>query len=151
MKLAVVVLMLLSCAAAEDAAYRDAVLLSFRDVASGASCSGSVRAHSGSSGDVTGQTDTDCSQNYQRQYSIQMGKQIFVLVFTGSAKARAAAAATLGFSSMFSKSSALRDQLPGAHLLIRSDSSGVYVKVGKRESRYRIVEAAASTTASTSP
>jgi len=39
------------------------------------------------------------------------------------------------------KSSVLMNQLPGTHLLVRTDGHSFYVKIGNRESHYGIVEA----------
>ena len=51
---------------------------------------------------------------------------------------KGAALATLGWSARFAKEGVLADQLPGTHVLVRSDANGFWVKVGKRESRYRV-------------
>jgi hypothetical protein len=134
-KAAVILLSFLLCFQAQakphkDVQYQDAVLLSFRNVATGSSCTstGSGKAKTDDNGDTEGNTSgqTDCSNNIVRRYTVQLGNITYVLV------------RAYGFSF---KSSVLANQLPGTHVLVRTDEHGFYVKIGDRESRYDIVEA----------
>jgi len=135
MKAAVVALSFLLCSQAwakppKDAQYQDAVLVSFKDVKSGSSCSstGSVKASTDNSGDTEGSTSSraNCSNTIVRQYTIHLGSNTFVLVY--------------GYN-FLNLHNDLAKQLPGAHLRVRSDRSGFYVRIGDKEARYDIVEA----------
>jgi hypothetical protein len=135
MKVAAIVLSFLLCSQAwakphKDAEYQDAVLVSFRDVKTGSSCSssGTVKANTDDSGNTTGNTSsrTNCSNNIARQYTVQVGSNIFVLVY--------------GYN-FLNLHNDLSKQLPGAHFRVRSDKHGVYVRVGDKEALYDIVEA----------
>jgi hypothetical protein len=135
MKIAAILLGFLLCAQAwakppKDAQYQDAVLVSFKDVKTGSSCSssGSVKANTDDSGNTEGSTSnkTNCSNNIVRQYTIQLGSNTFVLVY--------------GYN-FLNLHNDLSKQLPGAHLRVRSDKHGFYVRIGDKEARYDIVEA----------
>lgn len=123
--------------------YQDAVLVSFKDVHTGSSCnsSGNVNAKADANGNVNGTTSstTNCADGSVRQYSITVGSNSLTLERTFSKKQVGTALATAGFSAFFIKQSVLANLLPGTHILVRSDADGVYVKVGKKESRYDIV------------
>jgi hypothetical protein len=47
----------------------------------------------------------------------------------------------LGWSTAFAKNSCLYGQLPGAHIQIRADGGNYHVRVGKKESLYKLVAA----------
>lgn len=135
MKIVAVLLSFLLCSQAwakphKDAEYQDAVLVSFKNVNAGASCSssGRVKANTDDSGDTEGSTSsqTNCSNKIVRQYTIQLGSNTFVLVY--------------GYN-FLNLHNVLLKQLPGAHLRVRSDKSGFYVRIGNKEARYDIVEA----------
>src|ERR1035437_1214773 len=130
MKIAAVALGFLLCAqvwAKPHAPYQDAVLVSFKDVRTGSSCSssGSVKANTDESGDTEGSTSshTNCSNSAVRQYTIQLGGNTYVLVY--------------GYN-FLNLHNVLATQLPGAHLRIRSDKSGFYVRIGDKEAPYDI-------------
>ncbi len=114
----------------KDAQYQDAVLVSFKDVKTGASCSssGSVKASTDDSGDTEGSTSSkiNCANTIVRQYTIQLGSNTLVLVY--------------GYN-FLNLHTDLAKQLPGAHLRVRSDKLGFYVRIGDKEARYNIVEA----------
>lgn len=135
MRIAATVLCLLICSQTwaktpKDAQYQDATLVGFKDVSAGSSCtsSGNVKATTNENGDTTGSTSgqADCSNKVVRQYTIQLGSHTFVLVY--------------GYN-FLNLHNDLAKQLPGAHLQVRSDKSGFYVLIGKKEARYNIVEA----------
>ena len=134
MKVNATVLVLLLCSLAwakapKNAQYQDAVLVSFRDVKAGSSCSssGSVKAKTDDGGDTEGSTSgkTNCSNEMIRQYTIQLGSNTLVIVY--------------GYN-FLNLHNDLAKQLPGARLRVRSDKSGFYVRIGDREARYDIVE-----------
>ena len=87
-----------------------------------------MKATTNENGDTTGSTSgqADCSNKVVRQYTIQLGSHTFVLVY--------------GYN-FLNLHNDLAKQLPGAHLQVRSDKSGFYVLIGKKEARYNIVEA----------
>ena len=135
MKVAAIVLCFLLCSQTwakshKDAEYQDAVLVSFRDVASGSSCSssGTVKANTDDNGDTTGSTSSrgNCSNNTVRQYTVQVGSHTYVLVY--------------GYN-FLNLHNDLSQQLPGAHFRVRFDKRGIYVLAGKKEALYDIVAA----------
>lgn len=135
MKAAAIVLSFLLCSQAwakphKDADYQDAVLVSFRDVKADSSCtsSGTVKANTDSSGDTTGSTssETNCRNRIVRQYTVRLGSNTIVIVYG------------YNFLNLHNDLSKL---LPGAHLRVRSEKSGLYVRIGDKEARYDIVEA----------
>jgi hypothetical protein len=135
MKVAAIALCFLLCSQAwakthKDAKYQDAVLVSFRDVTSGSSCSssGTVQANTDDSGDTTGTASSrgNCSNNTVRQYTVQVGSHTYVLVY--------------GYN-FLNLHNDLAKQLPGAHFLVRFDKRGIYVRAGKKEALYDIVAA----------
>ncbi len=135
MKVAAIVLSLLLCSQAlakphKDADYQDAVLVSFRDVAADSSCasSGTVNAKTDSSGDTTGSasSETNCRNRIVREYTVRLGSNTFVIVYG------------YNFLNLHNDLSKL---LPGAHLRVRSEKGGFYVRIGNKEARYDIVEA----------
>lgn len=125
----------------KDSDYQPATLVSFRTETTGARCSGNVDATVDQNGQVDGTTSSTCKDRTVRLYTIQMDGQTFTVEPTHTGKQKGVALATLGWSSEFEKGSVLRDQLPGAHIEVRSDPSGVYIRVGKRESKFTILEA----------
>jgi hypothetical protein len=128
-----------------EPAYQDAVLKDFRFVQQGQHC----RTNGGSTGTVNANTDdsgytngslnstsssvTNCSPNMVALYTITIGEHEFVLTprrlpFSGSL-----------IAAPFRKNSDLAGLLPGTGIKIRSEGDTFYVKVGKRESAYKIV------------
>jgi hypothetical protein len=125
--------------------YQDAILVSFQTVHSGSSCSasGTVKGEEDSSGNVTGTTNSNssCVDDTVRHYTLKVGDHTYALRPALTKGKAALGMATLGWSAVFAKNSVLSNLLPGTHVLVRTDESGFYVKVGKRESRYAIVGA----------
>lgn len=128
----------------KDSDYRPATLVSFRTQSVGASCSGNVNAQVEDNGQVNGTTNSNCSDQMVRFYTIQLEGQAFTVVPAHTGKQKAIGFATLGWSGAFEKGSVLINQLPGAHIEVRSDPSGVFIRVGKKESKFTIVEATPS-------
>ncbi len=124
---------------------QDGVLVSFTEVVAGSSCSGTGKTNGtvDDSGNVSGTTttNTNCSLNRRRHYTVTIGGSTMVLEPKATKKAKGAALATLGWSAVFAKESVLSNQLPGIHFLAWSDASGIHIKLGKRESLYEIVAA----------
>jgi hypothetical protein len=130
--------------------YRDAVLVSFRTVTNGSDCTsnGTVKANTDDTGNTSGKTSssTSCSDSTLTLYTLHVGDNTFVLQPTLSGKETARNAAivigTIGYGALFlRKACSLRNQLPGTHVLIRSQGNNVQVKVGKRVSLYTVVSA----------
>ncbi len=136
-----------------DSAYQDAMLVKFVTVTTGTSCShksnttGTVDATTDADGNTDGTVrattsgSTNCSNDITRYYTISVGEQTFVIEPEMTKGQKGAALATMGWSAVFAKQSVLANQLPGVHILVRSDAAGLWVKVGKRESRFRMVDA----------
>lgn len=135
MKLTHILVLLLLCIPAwakppKEAQYTDAVLVSFKDVQTGSSCTstGKLNAQTDASGNTEGNTSgrVDCSNGAVRHYTIQLGNNVYVLVY--------------GYN-FLNLHNVLASQLPGAHLLIRRDKKGLFVRIGDKEALYDIVEA----------
>lgn len=145
MRYLVAVLLLSSVVLAKDklkpSDYQSGTLVSFRTETRGASCSGSASGKVDNSGNVNASTDSNCVNSRVRVYTIKVGDQTLSIEHAYTGKQKAAALGTLGMSGWFEKGSVLRDQLPGAHIEVRSDESGLYVRVGGKESKFRIVGA----------
>jgi hypothetical protein len=141
-KLALIVLLLSPAVWAKEkpapADYQDAVLVSFRTVATGSSCShssttsGNVDATTDDDGNTTGtvkattEGSTNCSDTGWVYYTIAVGSHTYVVHH----------AVTFGF-----RNSNLYRQLPGTHLQVRTDAKGFYVLVNNKESKFVVVEA----------
>lgn len=125
--------------------YQEATLVNFRTVQSGSTCSsnGNINGQTDSSGNVTGSTNgtTNCRARMVRYYTIVCGEHTYTLRPEMTTGNKAAAAASLGYAVFFMKNSVLDKQLPGTQVLMRTDTKGAWVKLGKRESRFEIVEA----------
>jgi hypothetical protein len=125
--------------------YQDGVLVSFFSITTGSSCStsGTVKGQVNDDGAVSGSTNdnTNCSNNESRRYRIKVGDNAYVLRHTLSGGQKAAALASLGWGAMFMKQSVLANLLPGTPIKARSDGTGFFVKVGKKESRYEVIAA----------
>lgn len=128
-----------------DADYQDGVLVSFKTITTGSSCSssGHVNGTTDTNGNIAGTTNStaNCSDVTHRLYTVSVGENTFVLKPGLSKGSKAGAVASLGWSTLFAKDSVLSNQLPGTHIKVRSDADGFYVKVGNRESRYSVADA----------
>ena len=127
------------------AKWQDAVLVNFRTVQSGSACSssGTVNGTVDESGNVTGRThgNSSCVTITTRFYTLSAGEHTYVLRHELTAGKKATVIATLGYGALFMKNSVLANQLPGVHVLARTDPKGFWVKIGSRESKYQVVEA----------
>ncbi len=130
--------------------YRDAVLVSFKTVTNGSDCTsnGTVKANTDDTGSTSGTTssNTSCSDSSVTLYTLHVGDNTFVLqpTLSGKRTAGAFAAGFLTFGAgalLLRKPPSLKNQLPGTHVLIRSQGNNVQVKVGKRVSLYTVVSA----------
>lgn len=135
--------------------YQDAILKDFHTEQHGTFCStsgdpnGTIKADTDSSGttngtvNATSSASTSCSPRMAAYYTVVMGDHTFVLTPTepGAATAVKAVAIIAFFPSAFflKKNSVLYGVLPGTPIKMRSEGGTVYIKVGKRESLYKIV------------
>ncbi len=128
--------------------YQDAVLKDFKRVQTGQSCStygssnGNVNAHTNDSGNTNGtittnsSASTTCSPTIMTLYTVVVGDHEYVVtptdkLFSGEHLAR----------SFLHKSSDLAGILPGTPIKVRTEGKDFYVKVGKRESTFKMVSA----------
>lgn len=121
--------------------YQPGTLVSFRTTTTGSSCSGSTDGKVEDSGNVSATTTSNCQNTTARIYMIHVGEQTLSVEPAMTGKKKAVGMATLGWSFVFDKGSVLRDQLPGAVIEVRSDPSGLYIRVGKNESKFKVVGA----------
>lgn len=140
-----IVLLLLNSAHAKDkpkdSDYQPGTLVSFRTVTTGSSCSGNTDGKVEDSGNVSATTRSNCQDTTVRVYTIRVGDQTLSVEPAMTGKKKAMGFATLGWSAAFDKGSVLRDQLPGAAIEVRSDPSGLYIRIGKKESKFKVVGA----------
>lgn len=95
------------------------------------STDGTVRASSNSA--------SDCRAVTRGLYTIKVGENVYVL--TPYISVIQAVGANSPLLRAFQKPSILSTELPGSHIQVRSQDGSFYIKVGKRESRYTLVEA----------
>jgi hypothetical protein len=139
--------------------YQDAVLKDFHTEQQGKFCTtsgntnGTVNANTDSDGNTNGTVNTtssastSCRPRMVAYYTVVMGEHVFTLTPTISSGKSAAkvgtAMLTFGIGAIvwnaFDKNSALYGVLPGTPIKMRSESGTVYIKVGKRETEYKIV------------
>jgi hypothetical protein len=152
MRLLVLIVLSCSVAAAQTPLipYQDGVLVSFGMVSTGTGCSsnGTVSAKVQDNGTVNGTTNStsSCSDSEMRQYIVRVGNNTFAVrpMISGKQTAGEAAlvVATIGYAALFIRNrDILANQLPGAHVSIRSHGSGFQVKIGKKDSLYSIAGA----------
>lgn len=128
--------------------YQDAVLVSFKTVADGSICSstGTVNANGNDNQKVNSNSTTACSDSNVRLYTVRVADAFYVLRPTIGSKQVATDAAvvigTLGWGALFIRNrEVLANQLPGAHILIRSHGNGFEVKIASKSSLYSLVAA----------
>jgi hypothetical protein len=109
------------------ASYHDGTLVSFPLEASGSNCTRSA-----------GQI---CSYDYQAQYMVKSEGILYALTPSGTVSASIAERAMLTWSKFLMRNDSLYHQQPGTPLLIRDDGKHLFVKVGRRESKYIAIEA----------
>jgi hypothetical protein len=138
-------------------AYLDGTFVNFKTIRSGRSCSGTGNTtgninastyDNGSSADTTGTvnattyTSSSCADTSSAIYAVLVGDHIYTLRPYVSPTKVLSVMASMGTAAFFYKNSALYGQLPGTAIKVRSDGNGAfYIKVGKRESRYKLVGA----------
>ena len=144
------------CSFAKDksaVAYQDAVLVDFRTVDSGSSCSttgntnGTVNSTSDTTGTVNATTtaSTQCVNHTESIYTLSLGGHVYQLVVAvNPARVATAMIPILGPAYLIAtrNNSVLYGVLPGTHVQVRTEEGGkFFVKVGKRESKYKLVGA----------
>jgi hypothetical protein len=121
--------------------YQEGVLVSSRVVTIGSSCSSHADTDIQGTSDNTATARTtghaNCSDIRKMIYRISSGESVFELEPMHSKGAVATAFLPMGAA--FLKNSSLANRLPGTHVMLRADGSGVFVKVDKRETRYQMV------------
>ena len=144
MRVLALILLLLAPLAAHPSpkpnpAYLDGTLVNMKRQSFGAYCStqSTITMADSTSGNSSG--SANCSPRVQYIYTVRVGPQTMELVQFTSAVSIATYAATLGVSGLFRKSSVLYGQMPGTAMQIRKDGRTYYVKIGKRESPYKLV------------
>ena len=123
----------------QDTGYQDAVLVSFHDVVNGSNCSqtastrGTVDAHTNEDGDTDGtltattRGNSECTNRTVRRYTLQVADHTYVV--------------EPGYVFLNRSEFLLIHALPGAHLRVRFDKKGLFIKLNQKESRFDIVEA----------
>src|SRR5215475_5554133 len=142
------ILFVMFCAMAATAEitgqYQEGTLVSFKMVADGASCSGGTNGKVDDNGNVNATSNSSCSNSYVGEYTVKVGENTYVLRPSLSKKSALLGFGTMGWSNLARKNSVLASHLPGTKFLIRDDSQGIHVKLGKRESKYEIVASQAT-------
>jgi hypothetical protein len=132
-------------AVAQGTDYQEATLVNFKTIQTGSNCSsyGNVNGQVENNGQVTGHTTgtSSCNARMTTYYTLSFGDHTYTLRPEMTTKERTAAVASLGYAVFFMKNSVLDKRLPGTKVLLRTDAKGAWVKLGRRESRYEIVEA----------
>ena len=109
-------------------------------VSSGQSCSTSATTNATATGNSTATANTTanttCCPTRQALYTVAVANQVMVITPTIS---RTAALLTLGWSAVFAHDSCLYGALPGASFKMWGEGGKYHVKLGKRESVYRLV------------
>jgi hypothetical protein len=123
--------------------YQDGVLISSRTESTGSSCSssGTVNGTVDDNGNVNGTSHSSggCENIVTHFYTVRVGDETFTLRRTFTGSQRTLAMATLGWGALFMKQSVLAGQRPGTQFKIGIENGTAHVKLGKRESLYRIV------------
>lgn len=130
--------------------WQDAILVSFKTVAIGSSCSttGNVQAEAYNRDNINATTnaDTVCGNTVATLYTLRVGQNVLEVEPTISGGKTAAESAlvigTIGYGALFLRNRvSLKDRLPGTHASIRQHGSKVEISVGKRHSLYTVVTA----------
>lgn len=130
-----------ACSAEVKPDYQNAVLRSFRTIPSGQNCSAGTNGEISRNGDYSSHTNVNCSDTTKALYTIVFAGQVMVVEPSHSGKSKAGNIVSLGYSSLFWKNNCLYGQLPGTHLLLRSSGDQYQIRVGKKESLFRLVSA----------
>jgi hypothetical protein len=136
-----------------DSEYQLGRMVSFHTEQSGRHCTsseqtnGNVNAYTDDSGNTSGTVrassygSSSCTPITKAYYTVKVGDNTFVLTPAVSAAKVGVALVTLGIGTAFMKNSVLYGTLPGTPILVRSENGTFYVKVGKRESDYKLAAA----------
>jgi hypothetical protein len=126
-------------AATNPAVYQDGVLTKVRTAVVGNSCSSSTQSDAATYGNTARRTfdaSARCSDVHGAVYTIEVAGKEYELTPDHSRAARASA--YLPLSATLLKQSSLANHQPGTAIKFRADDDGFVVRVGKRETRYRI-------------
>jgi len=129
-----------TCAAQKaDIDYQDGVLVGSITENTGTTCSGTVNGQVDDNGNITGRSESsgNCVNTVTHFYTVRVGETIITLRRTVTTSGKAMALATMGGA--FMNQSVLADEHPGAQFKIRIEDGSAHVKIGGRESVYRIV------------
>ena len=122
--------------------YQDGVLVKFQDIPAGSTCntSGSINANTKQNGVADTSSSTNCYSKTRRLYTIAIGEHTVVIQPVLNKKQFASVVSTYGLAAFWIKNSVLAGLRAGTHVQVRSVGDDFYVKVGQRESKYRVVE-----------
>ena len=129
-------------AASDAASYQDGVLTKVRTIVVSNSCSKATQGEAATYGNTARSTTEGSARCYDIKgaiYTVRVGDAEYELSPDRSVVARATA--FLPLSAAFVKRSSLADHLPGTAVKLRSDASGIFVLVDKRETRYSVFDA----------
>jgi len=135
--------------------YEDGVMIDFQMVNSGKHCStsadtrGDIDARTDDEGNTRGTVEahtsgsTVCSNTRRAVYRVSVGEHVYTLEpYVGADRVAAAMVPIVGLAYLAAKKqSVLYGVLPGTHVEVRTESGAFYVRVGKRESKYRLAGA----------
>jgi hypothetical protein len=130
-----------TCAAQKaDFDYQDGVLVGSITENTGTHCSGTVNGQVDDNGNITGRSESsgNCINTVTHFYTVRVGETIITLRRTVTTSGKTMALATMG-NALFINQSVLADEHPGAQFKIRIEDGSAHVKIGGRESIYRIV------------
>jgi hypothetical protein len=128
---------------AADGDYHNGVLVRFETVSTGLSCSSSGSGTVNDDGQVSTSNSGSCSEDSVGHYTVAVGDVSYVLA--PALTHPKTAIFTLGYSAAFQKHSVLYAQLPQTPVKVRVSKEKVFVKIGDRESPYRVVSVSSMT------
>lgn len=123
-------------------AYQDGTLTKVRTIVTANACSGSRTNDAAAYGNTARRNIVGSANCYDMKgtiYTVAVGGKEYDLSPARSLGARATA--WLPLSSAFVKESSMANHLPGTPVKIRADDDGIFVLVGKRETRYQVFDA----------
>jgi hypothetical protein len=126
-------------AAASEPVYQDGVLTKVRTTVVDNACSSSTQSDAATYGNTARRTidaSARCSDIRGAVYTVKVGETEYQLTPDHSRVARASS--YLPLSATLLKQSSLANHMPGTAVQLRPDDDGFLVRVGKRESRYRV-------------
>jgi hypothetical protein len=129
-------------AAIDTSDYQDGVLTKIRTVVVGNSCSNSTQSDAATYGNTARRTfdaSARCSDIRGAVYTVQVGSTEYEITPDHSRVARASS--YLPLSATFLHQSSLANHMPGTAVKLRTEGDVVFVRIGKRESQYRVFTA----------